>query len=83
MLVTPALAFVLGVLAAWLVAVVAALLWWLDRRRLMQAVIGFSVRALAGALEELVARLPAEGALAEQARGCRDLCAALRRLVEE
>jgi len=83
MLVTPALAFVLGVLAASLVAVVAALLWWADHRRTMRLVLGFAVQSLAGALEELLALLPAHGAAAEQAGRCRDLCAAVLRLVRE
>jgi hypothetical protein len=83
MIVTPALAFVLGVLAAWLVAVAAGLLWWADHRRMMQVVVGFSVGALAKALDDLIAALPAAGGLADQARGCRELCGALQRLVEQ
>ena len=83
MLVTPALAFVLGVLAAWLVALVAVFLWWADRRRLLQGMVAFSLRGLARSLDELSAELPAEGSLAQQARGCRALCAALLKLVEE
>ena len=83
MLVTPALAFVLGVVAAWLVALIAVLLWWADRRRLLRGVVAFSLRGLARSLEELGADLPAEGSLAQQARGCRELCAALLKLVEE
>jgi hypothetical protein len=82
MLVTPALAFVLGVLAAGLVAVVAALLWWADRRSMIRIVVGFSVGALAKALDDLIAVLPSAPGLTEQAHGCRELCAALQRLVE-
>ena len=78
----PALAFVLGVLAAWLVAVVAALLWWADHRRMLDMVLGFSVGALAKALDELVAALPEDDPLRGHAHDCRELCGALQRLVE-
>jgi hypothetical protein len=78
-----ALAFVLGVVAAGLIALLAAVLWWADRRRTTQLVLGFAVQSLAGALEELLALLPAEGEAAQQARRCRDLCAAVLRLVRQ
>ena len=78
-----ALAFILGVVCAGLIALVAALLWWADHRRTLRLVLGFSVQSLAGALEELGGLLPAEGAATEQAGRCRDLCAAILRLVRE
>lgn len=77
-----AVAFILGVVAAWLVAVVAAMLWWADHRRMLQQVVGFSVRALGKALDDLAGQLPPEGSLAAQVHGCRELCAALQHLVD-
>ena len=78
-----ALAFMLGVVAAGLIALVAALLWWADHRRIMRLVLGFAVESLAAAFEELLTLLPRHGAAAEQAGRCRDLCAAVLRLVRE
>lgn len=78
-----ALAFILGVVCTGLIALVAALLWWADHRHTLRLVLGFSVQSLAGALEELRTLLPAEGTAAEQAARCRDLCAAVLRLVRE
>lgn len=83
MLLTPALAFVLGVLAAALVAVVAGLLWWADRRRLLQGVVAFSLGGLERSLDEMLAELPPDDAQAARLRGCRALCASLPRLLQE
>ena len=75
-----ALALVLGVVAAGLIALLVAALWWADHRRTMRLVLWFAVQSLTGALEELLALLPAEAEAAQQAGRCRDLCAAVLRL---
>lgn len=79
---TPATAFVLGVLAAWLVAVLTGLLWWLDARRTMRLVVAFAVQALADGLDGLAAALGGDAARQEVDR-CRQLCAAVLRLVRQ
>ncbi len=80
--VSPALAFLVGVLLAWLVALLAAVLWWLDMRRTMRLVVGFAVQALADGLDDLILLLE-DAEPRQQADRCRQLCAAVLRLVRQ
>jgi len=73
---TPAVAFVTSVLLAWLVAVLTGLLWWLNARRTMRLVVAFAVQALADGLDDL-----AGDAARQEAERCRQLCAAVLRLL--
>ena len=61
----------------------AGLLWWADRRRLLQGLVAFSLGGLERSLDEVLADLSPDDAHAAQLRGCRALCASLQRLLQE
>lgn len=77
------LAFGLGAGSAAVVAVGVGLLWWMEHRRKLGLVLGFAVQALSDSLGHLAEVAPERGPLGDQVQRCRELCAAILRLVRE
>ena len=72
----------LGALGGASAALAAVSLVWAWRAALTRRVLGFSLHALDHALARLGAMLPPGGAVAEELGRCRELCAAMGRLVQ-